>query len=142
MTEGAAVSTIVLDNEAVTALRDTAHPKHLRVVSHLQAATGRRRRGRTTAVVVPCAVRVEAEWDRSAPGAAAINRFRIADVPLDSPRADLAAAIVARDRVSVADAHVGAAVVGAGWTDVVVLTSDPNDMRRVCSPTAIVAVMI
>ncbi len=136
------MSTIVLDNEAVAALRNTQHPKHHRVVSHLQAAVGRRSRGTTTAVVVPCAVRVEAEWDRSAPGAAAINRFRVTDVPLDSPRANRAASIVAKEGVSVADAHVGAAVTHAGWTDVVVLTSDPNDMRRVCSPTPIIAVRI
>lgn len=136
------MNAVVLDNEAVAALRDTQHPKHSTVISHLQAVVGRRRRGTATVVVVPCAVRVEAEWDRSAPGAAAINRFRVTDVPLDSPRADRAASIVARDGVTVADAHVGAAVAHAGWTDVVVLTSDPNDMRRVCSPTGIVTVRI
>lgn len=135
-------SAVVLDNEAVSALRGVAHAKHARVVSHLQAAVGRRRRGDTTKVVVPCAVRVEAGWDRSDPGAAAVNRFRVADVPLDAAHADLAAAIVTRDRVSVADAHVGAAVALAGWRDVVVLTSDPKDMLRVCSPTGIRAVRI
>ena len=93
-------------------------------------------------MVVPCAVRVEAGWDRSHPGAAAINRFRVADVALDAAHADLAAAIVIRDRVSVADAHVGAAVASAGWRDVVVLTSDPDDMVRVCAPTSIRAVRI
>jgi predicted nucleic acid-binding protein len=135
-------SAVVLDNEAVAALRDVAHTKHRRVLSHLQAAVGRRRRGHPTTVVVPCAVRVEAGWDRSDPGAAAINRFRVADVPLDAAHADLAAAIVTRDQVSVADAHVGAAVEVAGWGDVVVLTSDPDDMRRVCDPTVIRAVRI
>lgn len=136
------MSQVVLDNEAVAALRDTTHTKHARVLSHLQAAVWRRRRGERSAVVVPCAVRVEAGWDRSQPGAAAINRFPVSDVPLDAAHANVAAAIVTRDRVSVADAHIGAAVAIAAWSDVVVLTSDPRDMVRVCSPTRIRAVRI
>ena len=93
-------------------------------------------------MVVPCAVRVDAGWDRSQPGAAAINRFPVSDVPLDAAHANVAAAIVTRDRVSVADAHIGAVVAIAAWSDVVVLTSDPRDMVRVCSPTRIRAVRI
>lgn len=136
------MSALVLDNEAVGALRDTGHPKHLAVVAHLQAVVGRRRRGASTDVVVPTAVRAEAGWDRSSASAAAINRFRVRDVPLDPIRTDLAAAIVVREQVSVADAHVGACVAAAGWTDVVVLTSDPGDMTRVCAPVSIRAVRI
>jgi hypothetical protein len=136
------MSAVVLDNEAVAALRDVTHSKHQRVIAHLQAVVGRRRRGAATTVVVPCAVRVEAGWDRSAPGAAVINRFRVSDVPLDAARTNIAATIVTRDQVSVADAHVGATVSFAGWNDVVVLTSDPDDMRRVCSPTPVLAVRI
>jgi hypothetical protein len=136
------VSALVLDNEAVAALRSAAHPKHSRVLAHLQAAVGRRRRGDLVTVVVPCAVRVESGWDRSRPGSAPINRFRVSDVPLDPPHADTAAAIVNRDGVSVADAHIGAAVLLAGWRSVVVLSSDPGDMRRVCSPVSITAVRV
>ena len=136
------MSQVVLVYEAVSALRDSTHTKHARVLSHLQAAVGRRRRGERSAVVVPCAVRVEAGWDRSQPGAAAINRFPVSDVPLDAAHANVAAAILTRDRVSVADAHIGAAVAIAAWSDVVVLTSDPRDMVRVCSPTRIRAVRI
>lgn len=133
---------VVLDNEAVVALRDTTHRKHRTVLAHLQGAVGRRRRGERVAVVVPCAVRVEAGWDRSRPGSAAINRFPVSDVPLDAAHADAAARIATRDGVSVADAHIGAAVALGEWTDVVVLSSDPDDMRRVCSPTPIAAVRL
>jgi hypothetical protein len=136
------VSALVLDNEAVGALHDSSHRKHADVVAHLQAVVGRRRRGASTEVVVPTAVRAEAGWDRTSPTAAALNRFRVRDVPLDSARADLAATIVVRDKVSVADAHVGACVAAAGWTDVVVLTSDPADMVRVCAPMSIRAVRV
>lgn len=136
------MTALVLENEAVAALRDTNHPKHGRVLTHLQAVVGRRRRGDLATVVVPCAVRVEAAWDRSAPGAAAINRYRITDVPLDTQRANLAAKIVARDGVSVADAHVGASVLFAGWDAAIILTSDPTDMHRVCTPVSIRAVRI
>jgi hypothetical protein len=136
------MSRVVLDNEAVGALRDVHHSKHRKVVSHLEAVVGRRRRGDLAAVVVPCAVRVEAGWDRRAPGSAAINRYRVVDVPLDTPLADLAAQIVERDRVSVADAHVGASVRYAAQEQAVVLTSDPDDMRRACAPVAIRAVRI
>ncbi|HWH30512.1 MAG TPA: hypothetical protein VNU26_16430 [Mycobacteriales bacterium] len=136
------MSALVLDNEAVVALRDPAHRRHGRVLAHLQAAVGRRRRGDLVRVVVPCAVRVESGWDRSSPRSAAINRFRVSDVPLDPPHADAAAAIAVRERVSVADAHLGAAVLLAGWRSVVVLTSDPDDMRRVCSPVPVEAVRL
>lgn len=136
------MSAVVLDNEAVATLRDAGHRKHGRVLAHLQAAVGRRRRGDATIVVVPCAVRVEVGWDRSSPGSAAINRFPVADVPLDALHADAAAGIAVRDGVSVADAHVGAVVTLAGWSDVVVLSSDPDDMRRVCSPVPVNAIRI
>ena len=131
----------MLDNEAVQALADPQHSKHRRLLAHLESAVLRRARGSTT-VVVPCAVRVEAGWDRSAPTRSAIKRFRVTDVPLDSTVSNAAAAIVVRERVSVADAHVGAAVTTAGWTGAVILTSDPDDMRRVCSPTRVTAVRL
>lgn len=136
------MTALVLDNEAVAALRDTNHDKHASVLTHLQAVVGRRRRGDLVTVVVPCAVRVEAGWDRTAPGAAAINRFRVTDILLDPQRANLAATIVTRDGASIADAHVGASVLFAGWEHAVVLSSDPDDMRRVCTPASIRAVRI
>lgn len=136
------MNAVVLDDEAVAALQDVTHSKHGRMLAHLQGAVGRRRRGDMARVVVPCAVRVEAGWDRSSPGSAAINRFPVSDVALDAVHANAAAAIATRDKVSVADAHVGAVVTLARWSDVVVLSSDPKDMRRVCSPASIKAVLI
>lgn len=129
---------LLLDNEAVCALRDVAHGKHRVVLAHLQGAVGRRkRRAGAMAVVVATAVRVEAGWDRSNPRAAAINRYRITDAPLDTAAADLAAAIALETGVSVADAHLGATIRSGGWSDVVVLTSDPDDMHRVAGTVAI-----
>lgn len=92
--------------------------------------------------VVPTAVRVEAGWDRSTGSAAAINRFRVVDALLDTATADVAAQIVGRTGVSVADAHVGATVGSLISDDVAVLTSDPEDMVRVSTPKPIVAVRI
>lgn len=129
------MTTIVLDNEAVQALADTSHPKHRTVVAHLQGVADRRRRGRVVGAVVPTAVRVEAGWDRSRPGSAALNRFRVRDRELDTLAADAAAGIVAAGIVSsVADAHVGATVRALAPDDVVVLSSDPRDMAAVCNP--------
>jgi hypothetical protein len=137
------MTTIVLDNEAVQALASTSHAKHRTVLAHLQGAAGRRRRGRVVDAIVPTSVRVEAGWDRSQPVAAALNRFRVRDHVLDGPAADAAASIVAGDVVSsVADAHVGAAVGGVPAGDVVVLSSDPQDMAAACGsrPVTIVAI--
>lgn len=136
------MSPVVLDSEAVQAMVEPRHSKHRRVMAHLESAVARRSRGDNTTVVVPCAVRVEAGWDRSAPTRSAIKRFRVTDVPLDNRHSNVAAVILVRERVTVADAHVGAAVAEAGWTDAVILTSDPNDMRRVCSPTRVNPVRI
>lgn len=133
---------IVLDNEAVQALTDPGHAKHRVVIAHLQGVVTRRRKGAPVAAVVPTTVRVEAGWDRSAAGAAAINRFRLHDHSLDTPVADTAAAIRVRTGVSVADAHLGAAVRTLAADDVVVLGSDPEDMVTVANPRAITAVRI
>jgi hypothetical protein len=86
--------------------------------------------------VVPTTVRVEAGWDRSAPGAAAINRFRVRDHVLDAPAANIAATIQARCRLGPADAHIGATVKSVSSGDVVVLTSDPTDIASACAPSA------
>ena len=134
--------TVLLDNEAVTALADASHRKHRLVVAHLAGVTVRRRKGTAARVMVATAVRVEAGWDRSEPGAAAINRYPVADVPLDSGNANVAAGIVNRTGVSVADAHIGAVVRSLAGDEVVVLTSDPDDMVRVSTPRPITAVRI
>ena len=122
---------VLLDNEAVQALRDPAHRKHRRVVGEVEFAFKRVVRTLRVSVAVPAAVRVEAGWDRTAPAWAFINRFPIADIPLDTTHADAAAGIAKRTGVSVADAHLGAAIQAAEADHVMVLTSDPGDMRKV-----------
>ena len=122
---------VLLDNEAVRALRDPAHRKHRRVVAEVEFAFKRVVRTLPVSVAVPAAVRVEAGWDRTAPAWAFINRFPVADIPLDTNHADTAAGIVKRTGVSVADAHLGAAIQASNADHVMVLTSDPDDMRRV-----------
>jgi predicted nucleic acid-binding protein len=133
---------VVLDNEAVQALAGPRHPKHKRVLSHMEAVERRKRQAATISLVVPVAVRVEAGWDRTSPQWAFLNRLRIADVPLDSPRANAAAAIHDEAQVSVADAHVGATVRGAANADVTVITSDPADIRRVAGNRQVTVVVI
>jgi len=125
------VRAVVLDNEAVQALRDEHHPKHRQVLAHLAGIVGRRQRGREVSAVVPTSVRVEAGWDRTQPEAAAINRLRVVDHPLDAAPANVAAAIADELAVSVADAHVGAVLRSLPHDEVVVLTSDPDDITRV-----------
>lgn len=129
---------IVLDNEAVQALRDEGHPKHRQVIAHLAGIVGRRRRGREVSAVVPTSVRVEAGWDRTQPAAAAINRLRVTDHVLDTSTANLAATITnSLAGVSVADAHVGAAIRSLVPNEIVVLTSDPDDITRVAGDRSV-----
>ena len=56
---------VILDNEAVQALQDPAHPKHRQVVGHAQVVASRKRRAIAIQMVVPTTVRVEAAWDRT-----------------------------------------------------------------------------
>lgn len=121
---------IVLDSEAVQALCDPSHPKHRRAMSHVQLTTIRKQRAAHTSMAVPTAVRVEAGWDRTSPVRAFINRLKIGDAQLDADQANLASRIREDARVSVADAHVGAVVQASAALETVVLTSDPDDMRR------------
>jgi hypothetical protein len=121
---------VVLDNEAVQALRDPAHAKHRRVVSHVQVVASRKKRAEAIGIVVPTAVRVEAGWDRTSPAWAFPNRLRTADSPLDTRSANIAAAVRARTGVSVADAHIGAVLRAGQDAHLTVITSDPGDMRR------------
>jgi len=122
---------VLLDNEAVQALRDPAHGKHRRVLAEVEFAFKRVVRTLPVSVAVPAAVRVEAGWDRTASAWAFINRFPIADIPLDTNHADTAAGIVKRTGASVADAHLGVAIQAADADHVMVLTSDPGGMRKV-----------
>lgn len=71
-----------------------------------------------------------------------LNHLRIIDVPLDAAYANTAAAIRAEAQVSVADAHIGAAVQSAPDADITVVTSDPEDIRRVTVGRAVTVVSI
>lgn len=133
---------VVLDNEAVQALQDPAHPKHRQVVSHVQVVAGRKRRASAMAIVVPTTVRVEAGWDRASPAWAFPNQLRIADAPLDPPAANSAAAIRARIGVSVADAHLGALMQSAPAVPITIITSDPRDMRQIAGDANLTIVSI
>jgi predicted nucleic acid-binding protein len=133
---------VVLDNEAVQALASPGHPKHRRVLGHLEAVERRKRRAAAITIVVPTAVRVEAGWDRTSPQWAFLNRLRIADVPLDIAHANAAAAIHGRAQVSVADAHIGATVRSAPNAGITVLTSDPSDIRRVAGDHPVIVVAL
>jgi hypothetical protein len=133
---------VVLDNEAVQALRDPSHPKHRKVISYVQVIANRKRRAAAISAIVPAAVRVEAGWDRTAPAWAFPNQLRIADVPLDTAHANSAATIRGRTRVSVADAHVGAIVTSASAAAITVITNDPRDMRQIANDARITMVTI
>ena len=122
---------VVLDCEAIQALRDPGHPKHRRVVSHAQVVASRKRRAVAIQMAVPTAVRVEAGWDRTSPAWVFTNRLRIADSPLDTPSANAAADIRDRTGVSVADSHMGTVIQSAPHSQITVVTSDPGDMRIV-----------
>lgn len=110
---------------------DPDHRKHRRVLAAVEAVTARSlRRAGSARLVVPTAVRVEAGWDRRAPGAAGINQLRADDALLDGPAADHAAGVRRTLGVSVADAHL-AAVIASTAGPVAVLTSDVADIRRI-----------
>lgn len=133
---------VVLDNEAVQALRDPVHPKHRQVLGHVQVVVSRKRRAEPIRIVVPTAVRAEAGWDRTSPSWAFANQLRISDSPLDTRGADTAAAIVSGTGVSVADAHVGAVVQAGSDAQVTIITSDPGDIRRVSGGVHITVVTV
>jgi predicted nucleic acid-binding protein len=133
---------VLLDNEAVRALRDPAHRKHRRVMVYVLEAARRTARAVGVGVAVPTAVRVEAGWDRTAPSWAFVNQLGMVDIPLGSEHSDAAAGIRKRTGVSVADAHLGAAIQKAESNHVVVITSDPHDMRKVAEGKPIELVVL
>jgi hypothetical protein len=133
---------VVLDNEAVQALRAPGHPKHRHVVSHAQVVASRKRDAVAIQVVVPTAIRVEAGWDRTSPAWVFPNRLRIIDSPLDTSSASTAAGIRNRASVSVAGSHIGAVIQSAHDDQITVITSDPDDMRVVAGDKSITVVTI
>jgi hypothetical protein len=122
---------VILDCEAVQALRDPGHSKHRRVVSQAQVVASRKRHAVAIELLVPTAVRVEAGWDRTSPAWVLPNRLRIADSPLDTVGANTAASIRDRTGVSVADSHIGTVIQSTPHDQITVVTSDPGDMRLV-----------
>lgn len=135
--------TVVLDNEAVQALRSINHAKHHHALAHVQVVADRKRKAATIDVVVPAAVRVESGWDRHDATAAFINHLRISDRPLDTDAANAAASIRARDGASVTEAHIGAVIAAlASQGPITVITSDPNDMSNVAQPVAVTIVTL
>ena len=133
---------VVLDNEAIQALASPRHPKHHRALSYLEVVERRKRHAAAISLLTPTAVRVEAGWDRSSPQWAFLNRLRIVDVPLDAFCTNKAAAIREQACVSVADSHIGATVQSAPDADITVLTSDPEDIRRVAGGRRVTVVAI
>jgi hypothetical protein len=133
---------VVLDNEAVQALGHQHHPKHRQVVSHVQVVTDRKRRGVAIELAVPTAVRVEAGWDRISAAWAFPNRLRIADESLDRSAANSAATIRQQTDVSVADAHLGAVIKATPAEEVTVVTSDPQDIRKVAEGRRVIIIAI
>lgn len=136
------VRTVVLDNEAVRALRDVRHHKHRRALAMVEAVAARQaRQVAAVRLVVPTAVRVEAGWDRGAAGAAIVNRLRVDDAALDRIAADQAAGVRVALRVSVADAHL-AAVLAQVDRPLAVLTSDVDDVRRISAHLSLAATVV
>ena len=133
---------VLLDNEAVWALKDPAHRKHRQAVSHVQVVTSRKRRAAAIEIAVPTAVRVEAGWDRTSSAWAFPNRLRIADVTLDAAHANAATATRNRTGVPVPDAHLGAVIHATSADQITVVTSDPDDMRLMAEGKAITIVVI
>lgn len=133
---------VIFDNEAVQALADRNHSKHRFVLGLIQVATGRKRRAGQLSLAVPTSIRVEAGWDRTSPSWAFINSLQIGDVVLNADQADLAARIKREAKVSVADAHIGAAVQASPALNVTIVTSDPGDMRRVSGDRKVAVVAI
>ncbi len=120
--------TLVLDNEAAQALADVRHPKHRSVLAYVDARARRSGRRRVApSILVPTAVRVEAELDRRSPSTTALGRMRVRDVPLDGHRADRAVALRGQAGGSTVDTCV-AEVAASEPGPVTVLTADLTDV--------------
>jgi hypothetical protein len=122
---------VLLDCEAVQAIGSRSHRKHLFVLAHAKRVAAHKMRREKVTIAVPTAVRAEAGWDRTSPVWALANQLDIADIALAGSHADKAAGIRNRTSVSVADAHIGAAIQAADADRLTVLTSDPRDIHLV-----------
>lgn len=123
-------ASVVLDNEAVVALRDPGHRKHRRALAVVEGARAvYLAEGEGGDLIVPTSVRAEAGWDRRDHGAAGLNRLRARDHDLDTTAANSAAALRSALGVSVPDAHLGVVMASLPTTHAVV-TSDVPDVRR------------
>jgi hypothetical protein len=109
-------------------------------VSYAQVVVNRKRRAVAIQLAVPTAIRVEAGWDRTSRAWILPNRLRIADSPLDTASASIAAGIRDRTGVSVADSHVGAVIQSAPHGQITVVTSGPGDMRLVAGDKSVIVV--
>ena len=124
---------LVLDNEAVQALLDQQHPKHVRVMAHLSAAAARKQGSPTPHIKVPTTVMAEAGWDRSDRALADLNRLHPQVDPLDEPRSRQCVQLLRVRRIGVVDAHV-AALASSQPDRVTVLTSDLDDLATLTAP--------
>ncbi|MGQ0631760.1 MAG: hypothetical protein ACT4P1_12005 [Sporichthyaceae bacterium] len=125
--------TVLLDNEAVGALIGSWHPKHRQAVAAVEAAVFRNsHRPAGAAICVPTAVRVEAGWDRSDRRAAPLNRLKVTDIELTTALTNHAARLRDALGLSVADAHLGAAL-RATQGPHTIITSDIEDMTRLAA---------
>ncbi len=130
MTPRGPIRYLVLDTEAASTLLASTpvNPKRAAVLIAVAAANGQG--------VVPTAVRGEAAWDRTDPGAANANGLIRADDVLDRSGADRIAQlrkVVAE--ASVVDAAVALAAerVGGSGGVVEVLTSDMADLQKLAA---------
>lgn len=122
---------LVLDNEALQALADPRHPKHRVMLEKIAAVKYESERGASVRVVTPTAVRVEALVSRQTAVTAALGRFNVQDIALDSTRADRCVALAAAATATAVDATVAAAAESEAHTrQVTVYTSDVGDLTR------------
>ncbi len=135
--------TVIFDNEAVQALSSPDHPKHNKVVSHVQVVASRKRKAEKVSMVVPTSVRVEAGWNRTDTAWAFANRLGIGDAELDAAHANGASAIRGRigTHISVVDAHIGSVIQSSTTARISVITSDPDDMKAVAGTKPVVVVV-
>lgn len=122
---------MVLDNEALQALADLRHPKHRVMLEKIAAVKYESARGASVRVVTPTAVRVEALVSRQTAGTAALGRFNVQDIALDSTRADRCVALAAAATATAVDATVAEVAESEARTrQVSVYTSDVGDLHR------------
>ena len=135
---------MLLDNHAVTVMRDAAHPEHRRILAMMTGIAKRKSRGATTTIGIPTTIRIEADWDRQLPGAAAINQLPIPDIALAASMINSAASLhSALPSLSVPDSHLGIAM-STSTPPVAVVTGDDEDVKAMSdylnSPVTIVHV--